>query len=45
MDDSPKLPHKYGRIDKDYAMALATRPPEDDGPIYMVNLMKYQYVA
>ncbi|MEY4228157.1 MAG: hypothetical protein RLZ84_749 [Actinomycetota bacterium] len=26
-------------------MALATRPPEDDGPIYMVNLMKYHKVA
>ena len=45
MDDAAKLPHKYGRIDKDYAMALATRPPEDDGPIYMVNLMKYHEVA
>jgi hypothetical protein len=45
MDDSPKLPHKYGRIDKDYAISLATRPPEDDGPIYMVNLMKYHEVA
>ena len=26
-------------------MALATRAPEDDGPIYMVNLMKYHEVA
>jgi len=26
-------------------MALATRLPEDDGPIYMVNLMKYHEVA
>ena len=45
MDDAPRLKHKYGRIDKDYAMALATRAPEDDGPIYMVNLMKYHEVA
>ena len=45
MDDAPQLRHKYGRIDKDYAMALATRAPEDDGPIYMVNLMKYHEVA
>ena len=45
MDDAAKLPHKYGRIDKDYAMALATRAPEDDSPIYMVNLMKYHEVA
>lgn len=26
-------------------MFLATRPPEEDGPIYMVNLMKYHAVA
>ena len=45
MDDAPQLKHKYGRIDKDYATALATRAPEDDGPIYMVNLMKYHEVA
>ena len=45
MDEAPRLKHKYGRIDKDYAMALATRTPEDDGPIYMVNLMKYHEVA
>ena len=45
MEDTPRLKHKYGRIDKDYAMALATRAPEDDGPIYMVNLMKYHEVA
>jgi uncharacterized protein (DUF1330 family) len=45
MDDAPQLKHKYGRIDKDYAMALATRAPEDDSPIYMVNLMKYHEVA
>jgi len=45
MTDAPRLKHKYGRIDKDYAMALATRAPEDDGPIYMVNLMKYHEVA
>jgi len=45
MTDAPRLKHKYGRIDTDYAMALATRAPEDDGPIYMVNLMKYHEVA
>lgn len=45
MDDAPRLKHKYGRIDKDYAMDLATRLPENDGPIYMVNLMKYHEVA
>lgn len=45
MSDAPRLKHKYGTIDKDYAVHLATRPPEDDGPIYMVNLMKYHEVA
>ena len=43
--DKPKLKHNYGRIDFDYAIHLATRPPEEDGPIYMVNLMKYHEVA
>jgi hypothetical protein len=45
MTDAPKLKHKYGTIDKEYALHLATRPPEEDGPIYMVNLMKYHEVA
>ena len=43
--EKSKLKHKYGRIDYDYAIHLATRPPEEDGPIYMVNLMKYHEVA
>jgi len=41
----PNLKHKYGRIDLDYAAQLATTPPEQDGPIFMVNLMKYHDVA
>ena len=45
MAETGKLKHKYGRIDFDYAVHLATRPPEEDGPIYMVNLMKYHEVA
>ena len=40
-----KLEHRYGTIDKQYAISLATRAPDDDGPIYMVNLMKYRAVA
>lgn len=43
-DDTP-IKHRYGIIDKDYAMSLATCAPENDGPIYMVNLMKYREVA
>ena len=45
MPDAPRLKHKYGTTDKDYGIFLATRPPEEDGPIYMVNLMKYHEVA
>ena len=44
-EQAPKLKHKYGKIDFDYAAFLATCPPEQDGPIYMVNLMKYHEVA
>lgn len=36
---------RYGKIDFDYALNLAGRAPEDDGPIYMVNFMKYREVA
>jgi hypothetical protein len=35
----------YGRIDKEYGMRLATIDPSADGPIWMVNLMKYKEVA
>ena len=44
-EETPNLKHKYGRIDLDYAAKLATTPPEQDGPIFMVNLMKYHEVA
>ena len=44
-EKTPTLKHKYGRIDLDYAAKLATTPPEQDGPIFMVNLMKYHEVA
>ena len=45
MSDTPRLKHKYGTIDKDYGLFLATRSPAEDGPIYMINLMKYHEVA
>jgi hypothetical protein len=45
VSDTPRLKHKYGTIDKDYGLFLATRPPAEDGPIYMINLMKYHEVA
>ncbi|MBT95169.1 MAG: hypothetical protein CL431_04280 [Acidimicrobiaceae bacterium] len=36
---------KYGKIDFDYALQLATTTADEDGPIWMVNLMKYHDVA
>ncbi len=36
---------RFGTIDMNYAADLATRSPENDGPIYMVNFMKYKSVA
>ena len=35
----------YGKVGKEYGMRLATTPPEEDGPVWMVNLMKYKAVA
>ncbi|MGP0110213.1 MAG: hypothetical protein ACLPR9_15370 [Acidimicrobiales bacterium] len=32
----------FGTIDFAYAQHLATRPPEEDGPIWMVNFMRYK---
>ena len=32
----------YGRIDQEYGIRLATTAPEDDGPVWMVNLMRYK---
>ena len=35
----------YGTIDFDYAGYLASQPEEDDGPIWMVNYMRYKKLA
>lgn len=40
IDHLPSL--SYGTIDVDYARRLAAVAPEDDGPIWMVNLMRYR---
>lgn len=40
----PKDP-RYGTIDTAYAAALATTDPDADGPVWMINLMKYRAVA
>jgi hypothetical protein len=42
MSDSGR---SYGRIDRSYGIHLATIDPSSDGPIWMVNLMKYKQVA
>jgi hypothetical protein len=35
----------YGNIDHEYGLTLATTDPDDDGPVWMVNLMKYKDIA
>ena len=32
----------YGSVDAAYATRLATTPPEQDGPVWMVNVMSYR---
>jgi hypothetical protein len=39
-DALPEL--SYGTIDREYAARLATVPAGDDGPVWMVNLMRYR---
>jgi hypothetical protein len=39
------LPVTYGTVDLEYAKRLATTAPNDDRPVWMVNLMKYRDVA
>ena len=36
---------RYGTIDHSYGARLATTAPDDDGPVWMVNLMKYRKKA
>ena len=36
---------RYGLVDREYGIQLATTSPADDGPVWMVNLMKYREVA
>ena len=40
----PRAP-KYGTPNFPYIQRMLTTPPEHDGPVYMVNLMKYHEVA
>jgi hypothetical protein len=36
---------RYGRVNFEYATDMGTREPSQDGPIFMVNLMKYRAQA
>ncbi len=42
---SDSINPRYGTVDREYAIRLATTAPADDGPVWMVNLMKYRAVA
>src|SRR5437870_5545594 len=35
----------YGTVDDEYASRLASTPEAGDGPVWMINLMKYKAVA
>lgn len=39
---NPALTVRYGQLDEDYARVLGSTPPEQDGPVWMVNLMRYR---
>jgi hypothetical protein len=36
---------RYGQVDREYAQRLATTPAAEEGPVWMVNLMRYRDVA
>jgi hypothetical protein len=42
MDVNPALTLRYGTVDTAYAGRMATTPPDEDGPVWMVNLMRYR---
>ena len=44
MSDNDGNP-SYGTVNREYGMQLAMTPPDEDGPVWMVNLMKYHEVA
>ena len=35
----------YGTVNREYGMRMATTAPNEDGPVWMVNLMSYHEVA
>ena len=36
---------RYGQIDTGYGRRLASTSPDEDGPVWMVNLMSYRTAA
>jgi len=42
---NPNLTIRYAQVDDAYEARLGTTPPEDDGPVWMINLMAYRPVA
>ena len=45
MSDSNHAGPRYGKVDIDYARKLATTEPDQDGPVWMINLMHYREAA
>ena len=45
MEQPEGLTVRYGKVNHAYGMRLANTPPDEDGPIWMVNLMKYRDMA
>jgi hypothetical protein len=43
--EQPRSTPSYGQVDRSYGLRLATTSPDEDGPVWMVNLMKYKEVA
>ncbi len=39
---NPDLTIRYAEVDLDHERLLAGTPPDDDGPVWMVKLMKYR---
>lgn len=40
--DRTRGERRYGQIDWEYGARLSTIPPDEDGPVWMVNLMSYK---
>ena len=45
MSDSNHAGPRYGIVDIDYARKLATTEPDQDGTVWMINLMHYREAA